>query len=99
MTERLVHCYIYYRIATPHAVAARAALLATLHALEARCGIVGRLFEGESEPLLWMEVYENVDDPERFETTLNGLLSAHGFAAFLAPGSERRVERFVAQAC
>ena len=97
MTERLAHCYIYYRVAAPHAAAARAAILATLRAMEERCGIVGRLYEGESEPLLWMEVYENVHDQERFEMTLNDLLSAHRFASFLAPGSERRIERFVAQ--
>ncbi len=29
---------------------------------------------------------------------LNDLLAAQRFAAFLAPGSERRIERFVAQA-
>ena len=97
MTERLAHCYIYYRIAAPHAAAARAAILATLRAMKERCGIVGRLYEGESEPLLWMEVYENVHDKERFEMTLNDLLSAHRFASFLAAGSERRIERFVAQ--
>ncbi|HEV2978965.1 MAG TPA: DUF4936 family protein [Casimicrobiaceae bacterium] len=97
MTERLAHCYIYYRIAAPHAAAARAAILATLRAMEERCGIAGRLYEGESEPLLWMEVYENVHDKKRFEMTLNDLLSAHRFASFLAPGSERRIERFVSQ--
>ena len=51
MTERLAHCYIYYRIAAPHAAAARAAILATLRAMEQHCGTVGRLYEGESEPL------------------------------------------------
>jgi hypothetical protein len=97
VTERLAHCYIYYRVAAPHAAAARSAILATLRTMKERCGIVGRLYEGESEPLLWMEVYENVHDKERFEITLNDLLSAHRFASFLAPGSERRIERFVAQ--
>ena len=98
MTRRLAHCYIYYRVAKPHAAAARAAIVAVLHTLEERAGIVGRLFEGKDEPLLWMEVYENVRDTERFEAMLDDLLAARRFAAFLAPGSERRVERFVAQA-
>ena len=65
-------------------------------ALEDRAGIVGRLLQGVDEPLLWMEVYENVRDPERFEATLEDLLTARRFTAFLAPGSERRIERFVA---
>jgi hypothetical protein len=97
VSTRLAHCCIYYRVAAPHAAAARAAVFATLHVLAERAGIVGRLFEGEDEPLLWMEVYENVRDTERFERTLGDLLAAHRFAQFLAPGSERRIERFVAQ--
>jgi hypothetical protein len=59
-------------------------------------GTVGRLLQAVDEPLLWMEVYENVRDPERFEATLEDLLAARRFGAFLAPGSERRAERFVA---
>lgn len=98
MTKRLAHCCIYYRIAAPHAAAARAAVLAAQHNLEERAGIFGRLFEGEDDPLLWMEVYENVADTERFEITLNDLLAAARFAGFLATGSTRRLERFVAQA-
>ena len=98
MSKRPVHCYIYYRIAAPHAAAARTALHATLHALQERLGVVGRLFEGDAEPLLWMEVYENLADARRFETTLSALLATHHFERYLAPGSVRRIERFVAQA-
>ena len=91
-----IHFYIYYRIAAPHAAAARGVIEAVLRALEDRAGIVGRLLQRIDEPLLWMEVYENVRDPERFAATLEDLLAARRFTAFLAPGSERRVERFVA---
>ncbi len=98
MTERLVHYYIYYRVAAAHAAAARVALRIALQALEERLRITGQLFEGEAEPMLWMEVYDNVRDTQAFEATLNDLLATHRFGAFLAPGSERRIERFVAQA-
>jgi hypothetical protein len=91
-----IHFYIYYRIAAPHAAAARGVVEAVLRALEDRAGIVGRLLQRVDEPLLWLEVYENVRDPERFAATLEDLLAARRFTAFLAPGSERRVERFVA---
>jgi len=91
-----VHYYVYYRIAAPHAVAARGVIEAVLRALEDRADIVGRLLQGVDEPLLWMEVYETVGDPARFKATLGDLLAARRFAAFLAPGSERRTERFVA---
>jgi hypothetical protein len=97
VTGRLALCCIYYRVAALHAAPARAAILAALRSLEERAGIVGRLFEGEDEPLLWMEVYENVRDTRRFEVMLGDLLAANRFAQFLAPGSQRRIERFVAQ--
>ena len=91
-----VHYYVYYRIAPAHAATARGVIEAVLRALEDRAGVVGRLLQGVDEPLLWMEVYESVRNPERFEATLDDLLAARRFAAFLAPGSERRIERFVA---
>jgi len=91
-----VHYYIYYRVAAPHAAAARGVIEAVLRAREDRAGVVGRLLQGMEDALLWMEVYENVGDPQRFEATLEDLLAARRFAAFLAPGSERRIERFVA---
>lgn len=97
MTDRPIHCYIYYRIAAAQAAAARAAILDALQTLAERTGVAGRLFEGEDEPLLWMEVYENVGDRECFLQTLEDLLPGHRFARFLASGSERRIERFVAQ--
>ena len=93
---RPVHFYIYYRIAPPHAATARGVIEAVLRALEDRMGITGRLLQGTDDPMLWMEVYENVLDPQRFEAALGDLLAARLFAAFLAPGSARRVERFVA---
>jgi len=45
-----------------------------------------------------MEVYENILDAQRFETLLNDLLAGKRYSGFLAPGSARHIERFVAQA-
>jgi hypothetical protein len=47
-----IHCYVYYRIAAPHAAAARGVIEAVLRALEDRLGILGRLLQGVDEPLL-----------------------------------------------
>ena len=91
-----IHCYVYYRIAAEHAAAARAAVEGALRAVEARIGIVGRLLEGADDPMLWMEVYENVPDVERLEALLDTELGLRRFAACLAPGSKRATERFVA---
>ena len=40
--------------------------------------------------------YENVGEPLLFEEAMNKLLAQTRFASWLAPGSARRTERFVA---
>jgi Domain of unknown function (DUF4936) len=91
-----VHFYIYYRIAAAHAADARAALEGIMHALEQRFGVSGRLLRAQNDADLWMEVYEDVGDPAPFEAAMNTLLAETRFASWLAPGSARRTERFVA---
>ena len=93
-----VSCYVYYRVAPGQAAKARQAITEVLATLERRHGVIGRLLQGASEPLLWMEVYENLREHERVLTDLDALLSELRFDALLAPGSTRRTERFVAQA-
>jgi hypothetical protein len=93
-----VHFYIYYRIAASHAADARTALAGVMAALEKEFAVNGRLLCAQNEPALWMEVYENVGDPGRFEATLNSLLGETSFATWVAPDSARRTERFVAMA-
>ena len=96
MNTTLVHCYIYYRVTPRHAAAARQVIGTVFRKLEERAGISARLLQGLDDPALWMEVYENVRDLDRFEAILNDLLDAHRFSTFLAPGSARKTEHFVA---
>jgi hypothetical protein len=91
-----VNFYCYYRVDPARSALARGAVAHIFRILEERSGAVGRLFKGEREPALWMEVYEQVREPERFEAQLAELCDLQGFTAFLAPGSMRRIERFVA---
>jgi hypothetical protein len=96
VTAAPVTLYCYYRVAPEHARAARDAVARAFRAVEERFGITGHLYRGEREASLWMEVYEQAREADRLETMLSELFAASGFAAFLAPGSQRRVERFVA---
>ena len=91
-----VHCYVYYRVDPARAAAARETIAAVLASIEERAGVTGRLLQRQEEPMLWMEVYESVHDPARFEVMLADLLDTHRFSQFLAPGSTRKIERFVA---
>ena len=95
MSARPVHCYVYYRVDPARAAAARETIAAVLVSIEERAGVTGRLLQRQDEPMLWMEVYESVHDPARFEVMLADLLDTHRFSQFLAPGSTRRIERFV----
>jgi len=91
-----VSYYIYYRVAAGQAPAARLAIGGVFGSVEQRTGVAGRLLRRRDEPLMWMEVYDGVGDPRTFEATLAAAVADHDFASFLAPGSERRIERFVA---
>jgi hypothetical protein len=91
-----VNFYIYYRMAAPHAAEARTALAGIMHMLEQQFAVSGRLLCAQNDAELWMEVYENVGDPTRFEAAMNELLGGTRFASWLAPASARRTERFVA---
>jgi hypothetical protein len=88
--------YIYYRVAAEQAPAARRAIGGVLSAVEQRTGVMGRLLRRRDESLMWMEVYDDVGDPRTFEETLASVLADHDFSSFLAPGSDRRIERFIA---
>ena len=93
-----VSCYVYYRVAPGQAAKARETITAALATLERRHGVIGRLLQGADEPLLWMEIYENLREHEKVLADLEALLAERRFDALLAPGSVRRTERFIAQA-
>ena len=88
--------YVYYRIVPAEAARVRAIVLAVQSALERTTGIAGSLLQRSDDASTWMEVYDNIDQLQAFESALEHLLAEHGFAGCLAPGSSRRVERFTA---
>lgn len=88
-------CYIYYRVAAEHEHAARRALPAMLAELETSARIVGRAYCKAHEPLLWMEVYTAVADPDALVDLLARLAERHGLVACLAQNQRRHVEHFL----
>ena len=96
MSAPPVNFYCYYRVDSASSTLACAAVGHIFRTVEERLGVVGRLFRGEREPGLWMEVYEQVREPDRFERELAELCAQQRFASLLAAGSDRRIERFVA---
>jgi len=86
--------YIYYRVPVENAKRARAAVSALQRELSDLTGIAGRLLRRRHDETTWMEIYENVADPERFEAELGELVERHGITALLAAGSSRKQEIF-----
>ena len=86
--------YIYYRVAPEKAESCEVRVLELISALKERTGVAGRLLKKRSEPLLWMEVYENVRDDAKFELELEHAATEQKVAECLQEGSGRRLECF-----
>jgi hypothetical protein len=86
--------YIYYRVASDHANSCESRVLELFSAIKQATNIAGRLLKKRSEPLLWMEVYENVRDDAKFELELEQAAAQLKVAECLQEGSTRRAECF-----
>ena len=85
--------YVYYRSAAAPA-SVREAVIAMQATLARATGVQGRLLRRVEDDGTWMEIYESVADPERFERELTVAAAGARLEALLAPGATRHVERF-----
>jgi len=88
-----VNFYIYYRVATRDIDALRQRIAALQHELARETGVVGRLLVKSGEPLLWMEVYEGIEDRRDFEERLTRALAVSKVGELL-PLAARKTEVF-----
>ena len=88
--------YIYYRVNAANAQGCEARVLQLISTVKESTGIAGRLLKKRSDPLLWMEVYDNVRDDAKFELELEQTTSQLKIADCLQEGSTRRAECFEA---
>ena len=88
--------YIYYRVVPGQAQACESRVLELFSALKQRTSVAGRLLKKRSEPLLWMEIYDNVRDDAKFELELEQATGQLKLAECLQEGSTRRIECFEA---
>jgi hypothetical protein len=88
----LNHYYIYYRVNEKDAGEAELLVRAMQARLACRSGVAGRLLKKRDEPGLWMEVYENVAEPERFERLLDQAAAEYDLAMFI--DGPRKLECF-----
>lgn len=87
--------YVYYRVAEPSARATRDTVDAIIRDVARETGVHARLLRRADDASTWMEVYEPVPDEAMFVDVLEKTVERHAFAAILASGVGRVVERFV----
>lgn len=86
--------FIYYRVAPEQAQACETRVLELFSTLKQSTAVAGRLLKKRSEPLLWMEVYENVRDDAKFELELAQAAGQLKLPECLQADSTRRIECF-----
>lgn len=91
----LHHYYIYYRVNEKNADEAEHLIRTMQTRLACRSGTGGRLLKRRSDPGLWMEVYENVADPQRFEFLLRQAADEYDIEMLL--DGTRKQECFVGE--
>jgi hypothetical protein len=85
--------YVYYRVRSQSETAARAAVADLLARVVRDTGVPGRLQTKRGEPQLWMEIYEPVESPEKFERALREHVEALHLEQYLIDG-RRHIECF-----
>lgn len=88
-------CYVYYRVRADAQAQAARAVADILSHLRGTTGVQGRWMHKLHEPLLWMEIYEDIGDPRPFADSLAKAVHASHIDAALQPDSARKEEYFV----
>ena len=86
--------YIYYRVNAEKAEECEPRIRELIAAVEKATGIRGRLLKKRGEPLLWMEVYENVSDEAHFEWELADIADHFKVKEYLETDTTRHCECF-----
>lgn len=84
--------YIYYRVSEKKEVEAEQAVRTMQARLACRSGVSGQLLKKRDDPGLWMEIYEQVANPDRFECLLNQAADEFDVEMFLE--TPRKLECF-----
>jgi len=92
----MFHYYIYYRVDPERLLEADAAVKQIQYELETHFSVAGRLLKKRDEPLLWMEIYEDVPSSAEFEAALKLAEDKAGIMRFVFGDGQRHLECFVA---
>lgn len=86
--------YVYYRVRAEEIDRAEFAARQIMSSVGGHHSGAGRLLRKLDEPLVWLEVYEDVADPVALSRALDEAAVASGIERLLEKGSRRNMEQF-----
>lgn len=89
-------CYVYYRVAPERVAEASVAARETIERMRQCTGITGRLMTKVDEPLLWMEVYEDIANRSAFLDAMRRCVERSAISRWLDGDHRRHTEMFQA---
>jgi len=87
-------CYVYYRVADVHAVDAWVEARRLTELVSGQNEVSARLMKKVDDPLMWMEVYEHIREPDAFLLSLQACLEEVELEHRLQAGNRRQIELF-----
>lgn len=89
-----VSCYVYYRVVPDRVPEASTAARDTINRIRQSTGINGQLMTKVGEPLLWMEVYEEIADEAAFLDAMHRCTELSDIGRWLDGDGRRHTEIF-----
>ena len=88
----MFNVYVYYRVDARHETTAEVPIRAMMARMTCRAGVTAQLLKKRDEPLIWMESYAGVVDPDVFSRELARGLEEYDVGVFI--DGERHLECF-----
>lgn len=93
----MFNVYVYYRVDARHEAAAESPIRAMMARMTCRAGVTAQLLKKRDEPLLWMESYAGVVDPDAFSSELARAVDECKLGTFIH--GVRHLECFACDTC
>lgn len=89
-----VSCFVYYRVSPDHVREASLAANNVVDRVRTLTGVSARLMTKVGEPLLWMEVYEDIGEQSVFLSAMHECVEEFDLERWIEGGGQRHTEVF-----
>ena len=87
-------CFVYYRVLPDHVAEASMAARQMVEQMRAVTGVNGQLMTKVNEPLLWMEIYDDIGDQAAFLSAMQECVAQTKLGSWLQGERQRHTEIF-----